>query len=213
MRATIRRLIGRNDNPNLTTREARRWSNEFIRAIAPAVEGNVVNVSAWKDEDKEGRHYRDYFTAAASYTTTNYDGWRGADTPADYSVDLLSPVPDELKGRFDCVFNHTTLEHIYDCHRALLTLCDLSSDAVLIIVPWMQQLHGPEDGDFWRFSPYAMRRMLADNGFEVVAESAGPTSAKVQYLGHFAARDAAKWRGKISGFSANQAEAMLREAI
>lgn len=193
-------------------REARVWSNEFIAQIAPRVEGRVVNVSAWKDEDKQGRSYRSYFTNAASYETTNYQGWRGEGVPSDHDVDLQRPAPEALQGAFDLVFNHTTLEHVFDFHRALDTLCEMSRDAVLVIVPWMQHLHGPEDGDFWRFSPYAMRRLLADRGFEIVAEQAGPKGGNVRYLGYLAARNVASWRARLGDLT-NDAPGISGEAI
>jgi hypothetical protein len=40
-------------------RAARRWSNGEIARLGASVTGAVINVSAWKDEDKQGRHYRD----------------------------------------------------------------------------------------------------------------------------------------------------------
>ena len=207
----VKKLLGRED-PNRPTRQARLWSNDFIRSIAPHAQGRIVNVSAWKDEDKAGGHYRDYFTAAERYETTNYDGWRGSEAPTDHNVDLLGELPGDLVGAFDLVLNHTTLEHVYDAHKALSVLCRMSRDAVLVIMPWMQHLHGPEDGDFWRFSPYAMRRMLAANDFAVVREEAGPVGAKVQYLGYLAARDAKRWDNRLA-LAEHDAVATLRQAI
>lgn len=205
-----RKLLRR--KPASPAREARAWSNGFIAAVASAVEGRVVNVSAWKDEDKQGRAYRDYFVNAQSYETTNYQGWRGEGVPSDHDVDLQKPAPEPLRGAFDLVFNHTTLEHVYDFHRALDTLCEMSRDAILVIVPWMQHLHGPEDGDFWRFSPYAMRRLLADRGFAIVAEQAGPQGGKVRYLGYLAARDPKPWQERL-GRLTNDAPAISGEAL
>jgi hypothetical protein len=58
------------------------WSNRELARLAGWFPGDVVNVSAWRDEDKEGRHYRDYFTAATHYNLTNYKpemrGFQGA---------------------------------------------------------------------------------------------------------------------------------------
>jgi len=51
----------------------RLWSNRELERIAPLFTGDVVNVSAWQDQDKEGRRYRDYFRSARSYTLTNYE--------------------------------------------------------------------------------------------------------------------------------------------
>lgn len=211
VKSAVARALGRSD-PNRPVRDARIWSNRFIAAIAPFATARVVNVSAWKDEDKEGRTYRDYFTAAKSYETTNFEGWRGADVPSDHNLDLQQPAPEHLAGAFDLVFNHTTLEHVYDFHRAFDTLAELTGNAMLLIVPWIQPLHGPVDGDFWRFSPFAMRRLFADRGFTVVAEQAGPVGGKVRYLGHLAARDPDYWRERLQGLS-NDVDGVTRQPL
>lgn len=158
--------------PQWPSRKARLWSNEQLRLFAPLFKGNIINVSAWKDEDKEGNHYQDYFTSASCYTTSNHKGWRGEEVVSDYWIDLEEPLPNDLPKSFDIVFNHTTLEHIYKVNQAFENLCTLSRDIVILVVPFHQRLHGPENGDFWRLSPYTVRRLFQENGFEVLYESA-----------------------------------------
>lgn len=210
MRSKILRLLGRKHvSP---TREARIWSNEIVRKIAPHVTGDVVNISAWRDQDKEGSSYRKYFTNANSYSTTNFQGWRGEDGITDHELDLLKPAPVELREKFDVVYNHTTLEHVYDFVRALDTMNEMARDAILIVVPWMQHLHGPDDSDFWRFSPYAMRRLFNERGFDIVVEAAGPDRAKVVYLTYFASRRAAYWEERLSSFG-NDAVTIAERAL
>ena len=58
-------------------RIARIWSNREIKRLAPLFTGDVINVSAWDDRDKEARHYNDYFSKASRYYYTNYKGVRG----------------------------------------------------------------------------------------------------------------------------------------
>ncbi|MDQ3363850.1 MAG: hypothetical protein M3680_00255 [Myxococcota bacterium] len=125
-----------------------------------------MNVSGWKDEDKQGAHYRDYFPNLASYTVTNYQA--GTDergfqaTSGEINLDLEAPLPAELSGRFDVVFNHTVLEHIYDCHRAFANLCQMSRDIVIVVLPFLQPYHHIEGtfDDYWRFTPLAVKRMF-----------------------------------------------------
>jgi hypothetical protein len=191
---------------------ARVWSNEEIARIAPHVTGRVVNVSAWNDEDKQGRVYRSYFSGASSYETTNYEGWRGAGAATDDVLDLQSAAPDELVNRYDLVFNHTTLEHLFDIHQGFRTIASMSSDALLVVVPFMQHLHGPEDGDFWRPSPYAMRRFHADAGFTILREAAGPDGGNIRYLFYFASRFPERWNDVDFGVVGN-AEAVLRQPL
>lgn len=191
-------------------RDARVWSNGEIARIAEFVTGDVINVSAWRDEDKQGRHYRDYFARAASYSTSNFGDYRGGE--ADHQIDLEQAPHADLVGRFDMVFNHTTLEHVFEVHTAFDTICALSRDAVLLVVPFMQHLHGPEDGDFWRISPYAMRRLLSARGFHVVYESAGPAESPVRYTVHLASRTPEEWAA--TGLtSPGDAVSILRKSV
>ena len=102
-------------------RVARIWSNNELKKIANLYTGDVVNVSAWKDQDKEGIKYRDYFSNASSYSVTNYNSEaRGfQDTPGEIFLNLEDKLPTDLIAKFDTVFNHTTLEHIYEFRMAL----------------------------------------------------------------------------------------------
>lgn len=155
-------------------RAARIWSNEELKKYAKLFGGEIVNVSAWKDEDKQGGFYKEYFVNADSYSITNYGGTYGEsggeiDLP-EYALDLTSPLPEFLSLKFDTVFNHTTLEHIYDNRLAFKNLCNMARDAVIVVVPWVQQVHIVEGAfnDYWRYSPYAMELLYNENGFDMV---------------------------------------------
>lgn len=147
-------------------RAPRVWSNRILRGLAPHFAGAVVNVSAWQDRDKEGGTYRDYFTAATEYWLTNWRsearGFQG-DLPNEIFLDLEQPVPQELNSRFDVVFNHTTLEHVFDVFTAFHNLCALSRDVVLLVVPFLQEQHG-DYGDYWRFTPQTLQRLFQKEG-------------------------------------------------
>ena len=118
--------------------------------------GAVVNVSGSDDRDKEGGHYRDYFSDASSYTITNHAGVKGATGCADeIPLDLSEPLDRQLIGRFHVVFNHTTLEYLYEARAVFRNLCDLSRDVVVVVVPFAQVTHWSESyGDYWRFTPH-----------------------------------------------------------
>lgn len=173
----------------------RRWSNGELRRIGRHLGGDVVNVSAWKDEDKEGGHYRDYFPAAKSYRTTNYvaeaRGWQGRE--GEIFLDLEAPLDPKLKGGFDVVFNHTTLEHVFEFVRAFDNLCEMSRDAVVIVVPFLQPMHA-DYGDFWRCSPLALKRLFERNGMEIVYCSHNEHWLTAVYLFAVAARQPERWR-------------------
>ena len=144
-------------------RAARIWSNQELRKFAPKLRGSMVNVSGWRDSDKEGGTYQaNYFTNASEYWITNWKaearGLQG-DLPNEFFLDLEQDLPDELHGKFDVVFNHTTLEHVFDVFKAFENLCDLSSDVIIVVVPFLQEQHGAY-GDYWRFTPWAVKRLF-----------------------------------------------------
>ena len=163
---------------------ARHWSNREIRRIADHFRGEMVNVSAWDDRDKQGGHYRDYFSHCASYSLTNFPGYRGfAGRPGEIELDLTTDLPADLVSRFDVVFNHTTLEHIFEVRKAFANLCRMSRDAVIVVVPFSQVQHESGDwGDFWRFTPTCLRALFAENGLEVVYEAESPHKNSAIYL-------------------------------
>ncbi len=174
------------------------WSNRELKKYAYLFSGDIVNVSGWKDIDKEGKHYKDYFINASSYTITNYKsearGFQGYQN--EIFLDLEKPLPKELYQRFDVVFNHTTLEHIYDIKTAFSNLCNLSRDIVIIIVPFLQQYHS-DYGDYWRFTPLAIKKMFEENGFEVVYQSFNSHKMSSVYIFTIASRFPEKWRDKF----------------
>ena len=72
----------------------------------------------------------------------------------------------ELEKKFDVVFNHTTLEHIVHVEQAFENLCALSRDAVILVVPVIQNFHIVESyGDYWRMMPFAVAKLFKRHGF------------------------------------------------
>ena len=174
----------------------RMWANRELEKCAHLFHGDVVNVSGWTDIDKEGRKYREYFFNSKSYTITNYKaedrGFQGEE--GELFLDLEKTLPTDLDRGFDVVFNHTTLEHIYDVQTAFSNLCSMSRDVVIVILPFLQQYHA-DYGDYWRFSPLAIKRMFEDNGFCLVYQSFNSHRASSVYTFSVASRNPEKWSG------------------
>ncbi|MCX7803974.1 MAG: hypothetical protein N3A38_02180 [Planctomycetota bacterium] len=178
----------------------RRWSNAELRRVARLFEGDIINVSGWDDRDKEGGRYADYFPNKRSYRISNIGGARGASGREDeIYLDLSLPLPEELRGRFDVVFNHTTLEHIYDIRAALANLCGLSRDVVITVAPFMQAMHWDEGSylDFWRPTPFALEHMFEENGFRALYMSWNDNPVYPVYLFCVASRNPERWEGKF----------------
>nr|MBI1231047.1 hypothetical protein [Cytophagales bacterium] len=178
------------------------WSNEVLKKIAPLFTGKVANVSGWKDEDKQGGFYQDYFVNASSYTITNYEGCRGFQGEKDeIPLDLEKELPNKLIGAFDVVFNHTTLEHIYEVRTAFKNLCLMSSDTVIVVVPFAQTQHEQENiQDFWRFTPTALRRLFDENEMGVVYEAANDDRNAGIYVTMVGSKNPDKWIGKMPSY-------------
>ena len=141
----------------------RRWSNAELRKVGHLFTGEVINVSGWRDEDREHAHYADYFPHKASYTVSNVGGAKGLQgADNEFTLDLERPVPEDRRRRYDVVFNHTTLEHVYDIHAAVKALCTLSRDVVIVVVPFAQGTHWEEGSyrDYWRPTPFALRNLF-----------------------------------------------------
>ena len=171
------------------------WSNRELKKISRHFQGDVVNVSAWRDEDKEGSHYCDYFTNATTYTLTNYlsdaRGHQGLD--GEIFLDLEEKLSGVLLNRFDVVFNHTVLEHIYDVQAAFDNLCKMSRDVVIIVTPFLQQYHA-DYGDYWRFTPLCLKRLFENRGFTLVYQSFNHHPCSSVYCLTVAVRYPEKWR-------------------
>ena len=180
-------------------RLARLWSNDELRKVAPLFSGRIVNVSAWKDEDKAGGTYERYFTGATSYHRTNYKegrGYQGLDD--EILLDLTDELPEELAGAFDVVFNHTTLEHIFDVNKAFENICQMSNDTVIIVLPFAQVQH--EHGawkDYWRFTPSWVEEAFRRQGFELLYISSNNDPNAAVYVFAVASRNPDTWRSKL----------------
>lgn len=156
-------------NKETRFREPRKWSNRELKKISSRLPfvNSVVNVSAWKDQDKEGKTYQEgYFASASDYWITNWKpeafGYQGGLEKEIY-LDLENNLPAELRAKFDIVFNHTTLEHVFDVQKAFSNLCEMAKDSVVIVVPFLQEQHGSY-GDYWRFTPWCIKRLFEQNG-------------------------------------------------
>lgn len=179
-------------------RDARLWSNREIEKFGSLYTGDVINVSAWEDKDKEGRLYRQYFPNCAKYFISNYGTDQGVLQGAEneFFVDLEAPLDPALAGRFQVVFNHTTLEHVFDFNTAFDNLCAMSSDTVMIVVPWLQQLHA-NYGDYWRFSPQALAKLFDRRGFKTLYLSWTEQPKTAVYVLGIASKHPELWKDKI----------------
>lgn len=98
-------------------------------------------------------------------------GWRALPwasyTPLDFPrFDLCRP-PDVLPGPFDLIICEQILEHVVDPITAVDTLRRICrpDGHVFVSTPFLVRLHD-FPGDFWRFTPAGLERLLRCRGLE-----------------------------------------------
>lgn len=175
------------------------WSNRQLQKCAHLFTGRIVNVSGWKDEDKQGGHYKDYFVNAANYHISNYKseacGFQGFDN--EFYLDLTQDLDEQYIDRFDVVYNHTTLEHIYEVKKAFRNLCLMSKDVVILVVPFLQKMHA-HYGDYWRFTPLTMKSLFEENGYELLYLNFNNHRKASVYIFAIASKNPDKWKEKFN---------------
>lgn len=172
------------------------WSNRELKKIAHLFEGDIVNVSGWKDIDKEGGLYKDYFPKASSYTITNYKseakGFQGFEN--EIFLDLEQDLALNLVNRFDVAFNHTVLEHVYEVNKAIKNICLMTKDIAIVVVPFLQVMHG-DYGDYWRFTPLTMNKLFEENNMRMMSCTFNSHKNASVYLFCIASKKPDKWKG------------------
>lgn len=202
--------------PGRRFRAPRVWSNGVLRDIAPLFDGDVINVSGWRDDDKEGGKYRSYFTNARSYALTNYGGFRGGIADGEISLNLEANLPAELHGCADVIFNHTTLEHVFDVFKAVSNLCSMTRDVVVVVVPAMQEEHTSDSyGDYWRFMSGGIRKLFAVNGLTTIYLVSSPHRFSAIYHLCVASRFPERWGGRmpVPAEQVNDGRAFFKENL
>lgn len=184
------RLISTIRNAIFDYEDARRWSNTALKDMVRSMEGyaSVINVSGWRDEDKQGRFYREYFPDAVEYLVTGYDSDTERSATDAPIVDLMDP--NTVKVSADVAFTHTVLEHVPNPHLAVTTLARIARTYILTVVPVVQGFHfSPGNyGDYFRFMPHSMAYMLEANGFQVERVAIGPRYSYTKYMVCLASR-------------------------
>lgn len=162
-------------------KNARIWSNNELKKVCQYFGGDIINVSGEQDRDKQGAGYKEYFNNATSYSISNYQLFN---LDNEIFLDLEQELPVEYQGKYDVVFNHTVLEHVFDIRTAFKNLCKLAKKAVIIVVPFVQEVHYKKDvyWDYWRPTPIAIKRMFEENGFTLLYYSSNNMEFTNTYL-------------------------------
>ena len=151
-------------------RKPRIWSNKELKKFSRFFYGKSLNVSGWQDKDKEGStYYEKYFYNCKEYYISNFKksmrGFQG-NLKNEFYLDLINTKLENKENYFDIVFNHTTLEHIFEIDLAFKNLSKLTKDILIVVVPFLQEEHG-DYGDYWRFTPQSILKLYEKNNLKL----------------------------------------------
>jgi SAM-dependent methyltransferase len=135
----------------------RQYNAQFARSITP--EMLVLDAGSGKAP------YRDLFSHAR-YETANFAALNRKYYKLTYICDLTDiPVED---ARFDRVVCNQVLEHVPDPAAVLREFARITKDngRILLTTPFFFNLH-MKPYDFYRYTPYSLRRLFRDAGFKV----------------------------------------------
>ena len=105
---------------------------------------------------------------------------------------LLHPKLQQQEGHFQ-------LEHIFDFDTAFKNLCEMSRDAVIIVVPLLQQIHiAGSFGDYWRPTTLALMKQFKKNGLTPLVIATNDQPFYPVYCFAIAVRDPKKYEGAIT---------------
>jgi SAM-dependent methyltransferase len=79
-------------------------------------------------------------------------------------MDLNEPVPHDMCGRYSCVIDFGTLEHVFDAAQSFKNLIDLTSLGGHVLIATTCTNWGGHG--FYEFSPEFFFRLLGRNGFD-----------------------------------------------
>jgi len=99
-----------------------------------------------------------------SVTSMDVSSWEGADLIAD----LNQPVPEDLRGRFDLVFESGTIQHVFHLPQVFENIFELLAVGGRVI-HGMAPSHNHVDHGFHQFSPTLFADFYAANHFEIEA--------------------------------------------
>jgi len=176
----------------------RAWSNLELKKYAHLFNGAVANISGYKDRDKQGSHYKDYFYNAKSYWITNAPGDKGFQNNIKNELPLVLGHGVTMINYFDTIFCHTVFEHIYNVTEAFKDFCSLTKDIAIIVVPFKQEHHTTSSyGDYWRFTKDSVFCLFTENAMEVMYLSQNNDKNAGIYIFAIASKNSNMWADKI----------------
>lgn len=148
-----------------TREEVERWAREQATSLAPVAS---VELSHQPELAAAGcLDDRSFFRLLGSERVESADvsDWEGA----DHILDLNLPVPAELRGRFDTVFEAGTIQHVFDLPQVFANLHALVREGGRVVHGMAPSTNHVDHG-FYMFSPTLFHDFYTANGWRIEAE-------------------------------------------
>ena len=148
-----------------TDAELARWAAEQGVALAPlprlelSHQPELARLACLSDRDLFRR------LGFAEVESADVSDWEGA----DHVLDLNQPVPAELHGRYDAVFEAGTIQHVFDLPRVFANVHALLKPGGRVIHGMVPSSNHVDHG-FYMFSPTLFHDFYAENGWRLEAE-------------------------------------------
>ena len=151
-----------------TREEVQGWAREQRTALAALAPGDDLTLSHQPELAAAGcLDDRSFFRLLGCERVESADvsDWEGA----DHILDLNRPVPAELTGRFDTVFEAGTIQHVFDLPQVFANLHALLREGGRVI-HGMAPSSNHVDHGFYMFSPTLFHDFYTANGWRIEAE-------------------------------------------
>lgn len=140
----------------------------LIRTLAPRIRGPILEIGSKRyAEPPISFDYRTLFPAGTDYVGVDAEPGSGVDKVVDMAADIQAIQGQLGTKRFNTIICLSVLEHVKDIFafaRNVETL--MQPDGMLIMsVPFSWEIHA-YPGDYWRFTPEAVRYLFDNIDFD-----------------------------------------------
>lgn len=128
-----------------------RRHNKDFKDFARSLNGKkILEIGSGEDRSAKG-----FFNSSNEFVQS--------DIVPDYKHRIIDVTKMDYKNEFDVVLCSNVLEHVFDFKRAIKNIHNALKPGGVLIVgsPAFYPLHN-EPEDYWRFTEYGIRRLLAD---------------------------------------------------
>lgn len=139
----------------------------WIERNQSLVTGNILEVGSKRYKDHATIMLRERFGAVGKYLGCDLESGENVDKKVDLAAPF-SEIENELgENQFKTIFCISVLEHVPNIFQMAQNLIKLMapSGVIFISVPFVFRIHG-YPGDYWRFTPQAIKYLFADLTFD-----------------------------------------------